>query len=183
MLVEISKAQDVEAGDGTTTVVVLAGALLNKCTGLIDKGLHPTVISEGYQMAVTKALEILSTISTQIDLKDRETLVNCVNTCLSSKIISGYSDILSPLAVDAVMSVIDAENDINVDLRNIKIAKKLGGTVEETTLVRGLVFSSQKVSHFAGGPTRLQNPKIALIQFCISAPKTDLDNSVVVKDY
>ena len=81
------------------------------------------------------------------------------------------------------MSVIDPEKDQNVDLKNIKIAKKLGGTVEETQLVRGLVFSSQKVSHFAGGPTRLQNPKIALIQFCISAPKTDLDNSVVVKDY
>ena len=88
-------------------------------------------------------------------MKDKETLVNCVNTCLSSKIICGYSDILSPLAVDAVLSIIDPETATNVDLNNIKIAKKLGGTVEETELVRGLVFSSQKVSHFAGGPTRI----------------------------
>lgn len=86
-----------------------------------------------------------------------------MNTCLSSKVVNAYSDILSPLAVEAVLKIIDIENDTNVDLTNIKIAKKLGGTIEETTLVDGLVFSSQKVSHYAGGPTKIANPKIALI--------------------
>lgn len=126
---------------------------------------------------------MLQTIAKPVALTDKEQLVNCVHTCLSSKVVNAYSDILSPMAVEAVLKIIDIQQDTNVDLNQIKIAKKLGGTVEETMLVEGLCFSSQKVSHFAGGPSRLANPKIALIQFCISAPKTDLENSVVVKDY
>ncbi len=183
MLVEISKAQDIEAGDGTTSVVVMAGSMLNQCLLLLDKGVHPSVISEGYQLAIEKAREVLTTIAKPIELTDTQQLINCVNTCLSSKVVNSYSDILSPMAVEAVMKIVDIEKDDNVDLNQIKIAKKLGGTVEETMLVEGLCFSSQKVSHFAGGPSRLTNPKIALVQFCISAPKTDLENSVVVKDY
>lgn len=128
-------------------------------------------------------MEILKTIAIPVELTDRENLINCVNTSLSSKIINNYSDILSPLAVDAVLKIIDPKNDTNVDLRDIKIAKKVSGTLEDTELVEGLVFTNQKISHSAGGPSRISNPKIALIQFCLSAPKTDIENTVVVKDY
>merc|ERR1712061_378944 len=80
------------------------------------------------------------------------------------------------------MKIID-KTDENVDLRNIKVAMKLGGTVDESELIDGLCFTDNKVSHFAGGPVRVNDAKIGLIQFCLSAPKTDLENNVVVNDY
>jgi len=117
-----------------------------------------------------------------VDLNDRELLIqNCV-TCLSSKVVSQNSDKLAPMAVDAVLRIID-KNDDNVDLNQIKVSMKIGGTVDESELIPGLCFTDNKVSHFAGGPTRVENAKIGLIQFCLSAPKTDLENSVVVNDY
>ena len=86
------------------------------------------------------------------------------------------------MAVDAVLKIIDHE-DTNVDLRDIKVCMKVGGTVDESELIDGLCFTNNKVSHFAGGPTRIENAKIGVIQFCLSAPKTDLENNVVVNDY
>ena len=87
------------------------------------------------------------------------------------------------MAVDAVLKIVDKETDNNVDLRDIMVCKKLGGTIDESELVNGLVFVDKKVSHFAGGPSRITNAKIGLIQFQLSAPKTDLENNVVVHDY
>lgn len=90
---------------------------------------------------------------------------------------------LAPMAVDAVLKIIDKETDLNVDLRDILISKKLGGTIDDSELIDGLVFVDKKVSHFAGGPSRINGAKIGLIQFQMSAPKTDLENNVVVHDY
>jgi len=87
------------------------------------------------------------------------------------------------MAVDAVLNIINKEKDTNVDLNNIKVSMKLGGTVDDSELIDGLCFTNNKVSHFAGGPTRTLDAKIGLIQFCLSAPKTDLENNVVVNDY
>ena len=182
MLVEISKAQDIEAGDGTTSVVVIAGALLKACQELMAKGIHPAAISDGFGVALAKAKEVIEGMGTPVDLNDRDILIqNCV-TCLSSKVVSQNSDILAPMAVDSVLRIIDKDDD-NVDLRNIRVAMKLGGTVDDSEMIDGLVFTNQKVSHFAGGPTRVSDAKIGLIQFCLSAPKTDLENNVVVNDY
>merc|ERR1712086_1035064 len=183
MLVEISKAQDIEAGDGTTSVVVIAGALLKAAQELLNKGLHPAAISDGYAVALDKAVEIIEGMGTPVDLNDRDILIqNCV-TCLSSKVVSANSEILAPMAVDAVLKIIDKEKDTNVDLNNIRVSMKLGGTVDDSELIDGLCFTNNKVSHFAGGPQRINDAKIGLIQFCLSAPKTDLDNNVVVTDY
>lgn len=87
------------------------------------------------------------------------------------------------MAVDAVLKIIDKENDTNVDLKDIWVSKKLGGTVDDSELINGLVFTHNKVSHHAGGPSRIQNAKIGLIQFSLSCPKTDMENNVVVHDY
>eukprot|EP00741_Cyanophora_paradoxa_P004997 tig00000842_g4844.t1 len=182
MLVELSKSQDVEAGDGTTSVVVIAGSLLNACLGLLEKGIHASVISEAFGKAADKADQILTSIAQKVDLSDRESLLKSASTSLNSKVVSQNSAQLSPLAVDAVLRVIDPSAATNVDLRDIRIVKKLGGTVDDTELVDGIVFT-QKASHAAGGPTRIQNCKIGLIQFCLSAPKTDMENNVVVNDY
>ena len=183
MLVEISQAQDIEAGDGTTSVVVIAGALLKATQELLAKGIHPAAISDGYNVALNKAKEVLNGMGQPVDLNDRNILIqNCV-TCLSSKVVAQNSDVLAPMAVDSVLKIIDKENDTNVDLKNIRVAMKLGGTIDDSELIDGLVFTDQKVSRFAGGPTRMESCKIGLIQFCLSAPKTDLENSVVVHDY
>ena len=183
MLVEISKAQDIEAGDGTTSVVVMAGALLKASQELLNKGIHAAAISDGFSVALCKAKEIIDGMGRPVDLNDRQVLIdNCV-TCLSSKVVSSNSDTLAPMAVDAVLKIIDKEKDTNVDLNNIKVSMKLGGTVDDSELIDGLCFTNNKVSHFAGGPQRIENAKIGIIQFCLSAPKTDLENNVVVNDY
>merc|ERR1712054_637212 len=180
MLVELSRSQDTEAGDGTTTVVVIAGSLLNSAKALLSK-LHPNVISRSFRMASDKAVEILEGMSVPIDLADRETMIKNAATSLNSKIISQNSSLLAPLAVDAVMKVTDPETH-SCDLSDIKVIKCFGGTVDDSEMVDGIVFP-KKAAHFAGGPTRIDNAKIGLIQFCISPPKTDMENNVVVSDY
>lgn len=182
MLVELSKSQDIVAGDGTTTVVVVAGAILKQCMNLLDKGVHPTIISEAFHKASEKAVEVLTAMSVPVQLTDRESLVKSASTSLNSKVVSQYSSLLAPLAVDAVLNVVDPAKPDIVDLRDIRVVKKLGGTVDDTEMVEGLVFD-KKVSHTAGGPTRVENAKIAVIQFQISPPKTDIEQNIVVSDY
>lgn len=181
MLVELAKAQDVEAGDGTTTVVIIAGSLLDAAQKLLARGIHPTIISEAFQRAAAKSTEILEEMSMSVELSDRDSLLKSAATSLNSKVVSQYSSTLSPLCVDAVLKVINPARDHNVDLRDIKLHKLLGGTVEETELVDGLVFNHRTAG--AGGPTKMDKAKIGLIQFCISPPKTDMENQVIVSDY
>jgi T-complex protein 1 subunit delta len=126
MLVELSKAQDIEAGDGTTTVVIIAGAFLEAASQLLAKGIHPTVISESFQKAAAKSKEILQKISIAVELTDRQSLLQSATTSLNSKVVSQHSSLLSPIAVDAVLKVINPNVATNVDLRDIKLIKKLG---------------------------------------------------------
>ncbi|KAL8589763.1 T-complex protein 1 subunit delta [Nucella lapillus] len=181
MLVELSKAQDIEAGDGTTTVVILAGSLLDASAKLLSKGIHPTIISEAFQKAAAKCVEMLESIAKPVGLSDREALLHSASTSLNSKVVSQYSSLLAPIAVDAVLKVIDPATATNVDLKDIYIFKKLGGTIDDTELIEGLVFSSRAAG--AGGPSKVEKAKIGLIQFCISPPKTDMENQVIVSDY
>merc|ERR1712176_745003 len=181
MLVELSKAQDVEAGDGTTSVVVLCGSLLDAADRLLKKGIHPTSISESFQRAAAKSVEILTAMATPVDLSDKESLLKASNTSLNSKVVSQNSAELSPIAVDAVLKIIDPSKENNVNLKDIKIIKKIGGTVDDTELVDGMVFE-QKTAN-VNGPKRMEKAKIGFIQFCVSPPKTDMDNQVVVSDY
>lgn len=116
-LVELSNAQDVEAGDGTTSVVVIAGALLEASEKLLQKGIHPTAISDGFQKAAAKSIEIIKNMATPILLTDRESLVKSASTALNSKVVSQQSSLLAPLAVDAVLKVVDPAKDTNVDLK------------------------------------------------------------------
>lgn len=182
MLVDVSKAQDVEAGDGTTSVVVLTGALLDAARSLLAKGLHPSTIADAWLDAQRESERILRSIAIPVDLADKKALVAAAITSLNSKVVSQTSDLLAPLAVDAVMKIIDLKTATSVDLSDIKVVKKLGGNVEDTETVDGLVFS-QSASHAAGGPTRIEKAKIALIQYQLSAPKTNMENSIVVEDH
>ena len=183
-MVEISKAQDIEAGDGTTSVVVIAGALLRAAQDLLAKGLHASAISDGFQVALKHSLQVIDDMSIPVDLKDRQSLIENAVTSLSSKVVSHHSDLLAPIAVDTVLQIIkDKETADNADLNNIHVSTKLGGTIDDSELINGLCFVDKKASHYAGGPTRVADAKIAFIQFPLSAPKTDLESNVVVHDY
>lgn len=116
-MVELSNAQDVEAGDGTTSVVVVAGALLEACEKLLQKGIHPTAISDGFLKAAALSKDIIINMATPVQLTDRESLVKSASTALNSKVVSQQSSLLAPLAVDAVLKVIDPVNATNVDLK------------------------------------------------------------------
>ncbi|KAJ6359154.1 hypothetical protein OIU76_000798 [Salix suchowensis] len=182
MLVELSKSQDSAAGDGTTTVAVFAGSLLKQCLTLLSAGIHPTVISDSFHKASIKVVDVLTAMAVPLELTDRDSLIKSASTSLNSKVVSQYSSLLAPLAVDAVLSVVDPAKPDLVDLRDIKIVTKLGGTVDDTGMVKGLLFD-KKVSRASGGPTRFENAKIAVIQFQISPPKTDIEQNIVVSDY
>ena len=192
MLVELSQSQDIEAGDGTTSVVVLAGALLDACSSLLSKGIHPTQITSAWLKASEQACAYLTEMSRPVDLIDQASLQNAVETCLSSKVVAQNTDLLAPMAVESVIGLLSPEqiqasqNDLttklNVDLKDIRIVQQMGGTVDDTELVHGLVLT-KGTAKAAGGPSSMSNAKILLIQYCLSAPKTDLDNNVVVSDY
>ncbi|XP_039271538.2 T-complex protein 1 subunit delta-like [Styela clava] len=182
MLVELSKAQDIEAGDGTTSVVVLAGSLLDAASKLLNRGIHATIISDAFQKCAEKSVEILTEMSEKVELSDRETLLKSASTSLNSKVVSQYSNLLAPLAVDSILKVIDPSVATNVDLRDVKIIPKLGGTIEDTVLVDGLVLT-QRTASGSSGLQRVEKAKIGLIQFCLSPPKTDMENQVIVSDY
>ena len=170
---------------------MLAGSLLKAAESLLDRGIHPNIISEGnsspilgFQRALDSSLDIIkNSLSIPVEISNRATLIECVNTSLSSKVVSANSELLSPMAVDAVLKVIDPLTAVNVDLRDIRIVKKLGGIIDDTTLVEGIVFDKCKPSTANGGPTKITDAKIAVVQFQIATPKTDLENSVIIKDY
>jgi len=149
---------------------------------LLSKGIHPMQISEALQAAEEIILRVFSqTMAIPLDFADRESLIRITTTSLSSKVVSQNSALLAPLCVDAVLHIGDISAS-SADLRNIKVVKKLGGTVDDTEGFEGLVFT-QKVAKVAGGPSRVEKAKIAVLQFCLSPPKTDMENSVVVSDY
>jgi T-complex protein 1 subunit delta len=140
---------------------------------LTEKGIHPTIISESFQRAAAAAVQILHDMSQPIALTDRTTLLQAASTSLSSKIVSQHSNLLGPMAVDSVLKVIDQRTAANVDLRNIRIVKKVGGTIEDCEMVDGLVLNQQVIKS-GGGPTRIEKARIGLIQFQLSPPKPDV---------
>lgn len=144
LLVDLSKSQDNEIGDGTTGVVVLAGALLEQAEKLLDKGLHPVRIAEGFELASEVALKNLAAISDRVEFTKDNTvpLVDTAMTTLSSKIINIYKRKMAQIAVDAVLSVADLDNhDVNFDM--IKMEGKAGGRLEETELISGIVIDKE----------------------------------------
>jgi T-complex protein 1 subunit delta len=142
-------------------------------------GIHPTIISESFQRAAGVAVDILQNMSQPISLSDRTTLLQAASTSLSSKIVSQYSNLLGPMAVDSVLKVIDPKTADNVDLRNIRIVKKVGGTIEDSEMIDGLVLNQQVIKS-GGGPTRIEKARIGLIQFQLSPPKPDVSFFLLV---
>ncbi|MEW5839690.1 MAG: thermosome subunit beta, partial [Thermoproteota archaeon] len=178
MMVEISKATDNEVGDGTTSTVVLAGALLEKAEELITKNVHPTVVVEGFKKASQKAIETLREIAIKVDPQDRQFLNKVARTSMASKIVSSNAQELSDIVVDAVLAVADkaGDNRYRVDVDNIKVEKKAGGSIQDTKLVHGIILDKEVVH--GGMPKRVENAKIALINAPLEIEKTEFDAKI-----
>ncbi|HZY70585.1 MAG TPA: thermosome subunit beta [Thermoplasmata archaeon] len=181
MLVEVAKTQDQECGDGTTTAVVLAGELLKRAEGLIEQNIHPTIISQGYRMASVKALEVLDSIATSVKHDDIETLRKIATTAMASKAVSYNRDHLADLSVRAITAVAEkTEKGYNVDLDNVQIIKKQGGSMVDTELIEGVIVDKEKVH--TGMPPRVPNAKIALLDAALEIKKTEIDAKIEIND-
>ena len=181
MMVEISKATDNEVGDGTTSTVVLAGSLLSKAEELISKGVHSTVIVDGYRMASEKAIEILKNASTKVDPEDRQMLGKIARTSMASKLVSVNSEPLSKIVVDAVIAVAEkADGHYKVDIDNIKVEKKAGGSIEDTKLIQGIVLDKEVVH--GAMPKRIEEAKIALLNAALEIEKPEMSAEIRISE-
>ena len=176
MIVEVAKTQEDEVGDGTTTAVVLAGEFLKNSEKLLDQDVHPAVIARGYRMAADKALELLNDMAEKITPKDDNILKQIAMTAMTGKGAEYAKEKLSDLAVESVKLV--AEDDSSVDLDNIKIEKRAGGSVEDSELIKGIVIDKEKVH--AGMPRIVKNAKIALVDKEIEIKKTEIDANIEI---
>lgn len=288
MLVQLSKAQDIVAGDGTTSVVVICGSFLQATLELLSRGLHPSTISDAFAVALKQATAVIDRMATPISLSNRDALIEAASTALNSKVVSQHQSLLAPIAVDAVLRIMTSrQNELTapgtsvieasassagsngtalpdsqtvgstgapapgtestasvvptsagsggsvgagagagaeatdagataaaalasshanggsvkgdaasvavvnaaaaqgsvVDLKNIRTVKKLGGTIDDTEMVDGVLLHQEAARGGSASVSRVEKAKIALIQFCLSPPKTDVENSVVVQDY
>jgi thermosome len=180
MLVEVAKAQDNEAGDGTTSAVIIAGELLNRAEELIDKNVHPTIIIDGYRQAAEKALETLEKIAIPVDLKPQDYLRKAATTSMGSKIVAEYKDYLADLTVKAMLAVAEKKDgDYKVDVDDVKVEKKTGESLRDTTLINGIVLDKEVVH--SGMPKRVENAKIALIDASLEIEKTELDAKINIE--
>ncbi|CAB39028.1 T-complex protein 1, epsilon subunit [Plasmodium falciparum Santa Lucia] len=177
LLVELSKSQDNEIGDGTTGVVIIAGVLLEEAYALIDKGIHPLRIADGFENACNIALKVIEDIALTVDIEenDHKILKKVAKTSLSSKIVSSKKDLLSNIVVDAVLSVADMKRkDVRFDL--IKIEGKTGGLLEESTLIKGIVLNKE-LSH-SQMIKEVRNAKIAILTCPFEPPKPKIKHKL-----
>ncbi|MGH9909374.1 MAG: thermosome subunit beta, partial [Nitrososphaerales archaeon] len=181
MMVEIAKSVDNEVGDGTTSAVVLAGALLEKAEDLINKNVHPTIIVDGYRTAADRALEILDRLSIKVDPKDRKTLLKIALTSMGSKLVHDDSPHLGDVVVDAILQVSEKVGDsYRIDMDNIKVEKKAGASMHDTKMIKGIVLDKEVVH--GGMPKRVEKAKIALINAALEVEKTEISAEIRITD-
>jgi len=181
MMVEISKTIDTEVGDGTTSSVVFAGALLEKAEKLLEKDVHSTVIIDGYQAASEKAIELLAKLAKTIKPDDRESLIKIAKTSMQSKLVSEDSAPLSKLVVDSILKIAEKDGDkYSIDLDNLKVEKKAGGSIDDTSLINGIVLDKEIVH--SGMPTKVENAKIALVNTALEVEKTEMSAEIRISD-
>jgi len=181
MMVEISKTIDTEVGDGTTSSVVFAGALLEKAEKLLEKDVHSTVIIDGYEAASAKALELLGELAKVIKPDDRESLIKIAKTSMQSKLVSEDSVPLSKLVVDAILKIVEIDGDKHsVDLDNLKVEKKAGGSIDDTSLINGIVLDKEIVH--SGMPTKIEKARIALVNAALEVEKTEMSAEIRISD-
>jgi thermosome len=177
MMVEISKATDNEVGDGTSSVVVLAGALIEKAEELITKDVHPTIIVDGYRKSALKSIEIFNQIAQKIDGGNKSELIRVAKTSMQTKLVSKESNELSEIVVNAALLVSESnDSGHQVDIDDVKVEKKAGGSLRDTKLIKGIVLDKEVVH--GGMPKRIEKAKIALVNSALEIEKTEFDAKI-----
>jgi len=177
MMVEISKATDNEVGDGTSSVVILAGALIEKAEELIGKDVHPTIIVDGYRKSAVKAIEILNSMGQKIRENDKEDLIKVARTSMQTKLVSRESEQIADLVVSACLQVSEkSDSGTKLDIDDIKVEKKAGGSLHDTKLIKGIVLDKEVVH--GGMPKKVEKAKIALLNSALEIEKTEFDAKI-----
>ena len=183
MMVEISKTTDNEVGDGTTSAVILAGSLLENAEKLIVKDVHPTIIVDGYRKASNEALKAIRKVAIKVSPTDRVWLTRVAKTALSTKLVAKHADTLAEMVVDACLQVAEkpiGSNDYSLDIDDIKVEKKPGGSLTDTSVRHGIVIDKEIVH--GAMPTKVTNAKIALIASPLEIEKTEFDAKLNISD-
>lgn len=179
MVIEVARTQDDEVGDGTTTAVVLVGALMEQAETMLEQGIHPTVIAQGYRMGMEKALEITNGLSHKVDPTDRKTLIKITETAITGKSIEQVKDKLNVIITDAVMAVAEKTNGkITVDEEDVMIKKQKGQAMDDAELIRGVVID--KVRAHDGMPKKVAKAKVALIASPLEITKTQVKAKIKI---
>ena len=179
MIIEVAKTQESHCHDGTTTAVVLAGELLKRSEDLIEQNVHPTVVCEGFRIAAEKAVEQLQSHTIEVD---EASLHEVAKTALTGKSASAVKAFLAEICVRAVMAVAQTDDDgcIFVDLDDVKVEKKQGGAIKDSTLVDGIILDKERVH--SGMPRSVSDAKVALINSAIEVKKTEVDAKIQITD-
>ena len=181
MLVEIAKSTDNEVGDGTTSAVVLAGALLEQAESLLLQEVHPTVIVDGYRKAATKAKEYIKEMAQEVVADDKKTLLKITRTSMQTKLVRKYSENLGNIIVEAVLAVSEKNgNNYTVDIDDIKVEKKSGGSISDSSILQGIVLDKEVVH--SGMPKKVTGAKIALINTALEISKTETDAKINISN-
>ena len=180
MIIEVAKTQEQHCFDGTTTAVVLSGELLKRSEDLIEQNVHPTVICEGFRLAAEKAVELLEShgIATK---NDDSVLMEVAKTALTGKSAGAVKSFMADICVRSVNAVglIDGDQRI-VDLSDIKVEKRQGGSIKDSTLIDGIILDKERVH--AGMPRSVKGAKIALVNSAIEVKKTEVDAKIQITD-
>lgn len=180
MMIEIAKTQDLRVGDGTTTSVIIGGSLLKSAQELIDQSVHPTIILRGYRKALIKSKEILKEIAEKVDSSDKKILKQAAITAMNSKSIAGMREHFAEIAVESILQITDLRGDLKIiDIDQIQIIKKEGGSLSDTELINGLIIDKEIVHPMM--PKILKNVKIALIDAPLEIEKTEFDAEIKIQ--
>jgi len=173
MVIEVARTQDDQVGDGTTTAVILVGAMMERAEVMLEEGIHPTVIAQGYRLGMAKALEIVDSLSLKVDPTDRKTLMKIADTAITGKSLELVKDKLDAILVDAVMTVAEKEGKkITVDEEDVMIKKQKGEAMDDAELIRGIVIDKKRVNE--GMPRKVTGAKVALIATPLEITKTQV---------
>src|SRR5512145_1097799 len=179
MVIEVARTQDDEVGDGTTTAVILVGALMEQAEYMLEQGIHPTVIAQGYRMGMEKALEIVNGLSLKVDPADRKTLLKIANTAITGKSIEQVKSKLDGILVDAVMTVAEKVNGkYSVDEEDVMIKKQKGQSMDDAELIRGVVID--KVRAHDGMPKKITKAKVAMVAMPLEVTKTQVKAKIKI---
>lgn len=179
-IIDLSRTQDEEVGDGTTSVIILAGEMLAMAEPFLERNLHPTVIIRGYMRALEDAIKIVDGLSFPVDVDDRGQMLNIINSCIGTKFTQRFGNLIADLALDATRTVtVRSEGrPPEIDIKKYaKIEKIPGGSIEDSRVLKGVMFQKDVVV-----PARMRrkivNPRILLMDCPLEYKKGENQTNV-----